>query len=305
MLDFHGASPLRSATCSWRDHATWIGSHASPCVMQRHRACARCRWVSAVSASADQKASRSVVDGGPRALMPFLRSGSRSGDSWPHAMIGRRTAARHVPAERRSYMRLSYIAVGGWALLFVIFTGFTPAFADVSYIYDQLGRLVAVIDPATDTAVYSYDGVGNLLSISRYPSSTVSVIDFTPSSGPVGTPVNISGTGFSPIAGQNPVTFNGTTATVVSSTATQIVTSVPAGASTGPIAVTTTMKPARRSSTARPSHWPSIPVARCWSKRPSRGSTISLSSTQRRWGRLRRLEARRGSSPLRSSEPLG
>ncbi|MGH9204470.1 MAG: RHS repeat domain-containing protein [Vicinamibacterales bacterium] len=35
----------------------------------------------------------------------------------------------------------------------------------VSYIYDDLGRLVAVIDGTGASAVYTYDAVGNLLSI--------------------------------------------------------------------------------------------------------------------------------------------
>ena len=32
--------------------------------------------------------------------------------------------------------------------------------ADISYVYDNLGRVIAVIDPASDTAVYAYDAVG-------------------------------------------------------------------------------------------------------------------------------------------------
>lgn len=35
----------------------------------------------------------------------------------------------------------------------------------ISYVYDELGRLIAVTDAAGDTAVYSYDAVGNVLSI--------------------------------------------------------------------------------------------------------------------------------------------
>lgn len=38
---------------------------------------------------------------------------------------------------------------------------------DVNYVYDALGRLVAVIDPSGDTATYQYDAVGNLLGITR------------------------------------------------------------------------------------------------------------------------------------------
>jgi YD repeat-containing protein len=108
----------------------------------------------------------------------------------------------------------------------------------VTYLYDELGRLVGVVDPSSDTAVYSYDAVGNLLGIARYASSTVSVIDFQPKSGPVGTTVTIQGTGFSPTPGNNSVTFNGTAATVTSATATSLVVSVPSGATTGTIGVT-------------------------------------------------------------------
>ncbi|HEU4506846.1 MAG TPA: carboxypeptidase regulatory-like domain-containing protein [Pyrinomonadaceae bacterium] len=109
----------------------------------------------------------------------------------------------------------------------------------VRYVYDELGRLVAVIDPAGDTARYVYDSVGNILSISRQSSSLVSVLEFTPKMGLEGTVVTIYGTGFDPTPSGNTVTFNGTAATVSSSSATQIVTTLPAGATTGLISVTT------------------------------------------------------------------
>lgn len=64
--------------------------------------------------------------------------------------------------------------------------------ADISYVYDHLGRVLAVIDPATDTAIYSYDGVGNLTGITRQPSSTMAILQFTPAGGPVGTTVTIT-----------------------------------------------------------------------------------------------------------------
>lgn len=109
---------------------------------------------------------------------------------------------------------------------------------DITYVYDDLGRLIAVIDLAGDTAVYTYDAVGNVLSISRFNSSVVSVIHFSPRKGPVGATVTIHGTSFSTTASQNTVTFNGTAATVSSASATQLVVTVPSGATTGPIGVT-------------------------------------------------------------------
>jgi YD repeat-containing protein len=109
----------------------------------------------------------------------------------------------------------------------------------ITYIYDELGRLVGAVDPNGETARYTYDAVGNLTSISRQSSSQLSIIEFSPNGGTTGTPVTIYGTGFSSTLGQNTVSFNGVTATVVSSTATQIVTSVPAGATTGQITIAT------------------------------------------------------------------
>lgn len=109
---------------------------------------------------------------------------------------------------------------------------------DISYVYDQLGRLMAVIDPATDTAIYSYDAVGNLLGITRQNSATLSIFQFTPDKGLVGTTVTIYGTGFSATPASNTVKFNGTTASVLTATTTVLTANVPAGATNGPISVT-------------------------------------------------------------------
>jgi hypothetical protein len=74
-------------------------------------------------------------------------------------------------------------------------------------------------------------------SIGRITTTvTPGIVGFTPTSGPVGTTVTITGRNLS---GATQVAFNGTPATLVSDTATQIVTRVPAGATTGPISVTT------------------------------------------------------------------
>lgn len=57
--------------------------------------------------------------------------------------------------------------------------------------------------------------------------------------GKVGTEVSIFGGGFSPDSAQNTVFFSGAIATVSAATANSIATSVPLGALTGPITVTT------------------------------------------------------------------
>ncbi len=108
----------------------------------------------------------------------------------------------------------------------------------ITYVYDEAGRLTSVVNSTSNTAVYKYDAVGNILSISNNPSSQVAINEFNPNSGPVASTVTIYGTGFSSIASQNTVKFNGITATVTSASATQIVTKVPTGATTGTISVT-------------------------------------------------------------------
>jgi YD repeat-containing protein len=128
--------------------------------------------------------------------------------------------------------------LAGLVLGLVLAWGSLASAQTITYVYDGLGRLTGVIDPSQGTALYTYDAVGNVLSIQRYATTAVLIIDFTPGSGPVNTGVTLTGTGFSATPSQNTVTFNGVTATVTSSTATSIVTTVPTGATTGPISVT-------------------------------------------------------------------
>jgi len=72
---------------------------------------------------------------------------------------------------------------------------------------------------------------------SSAPPPTPTISSFTPASGPVGTAVSITGTGFT---GASKVTFNGTSATTFSvGSDTSISATVPTGATSGPIAVTT------------------------------------------------------------------
>ena len=111
--------------------------------------------------------------------------------------------------------------------------------SDIGYVYDELSRLVAVVDPANGTAKYAYDAVGNLTSIVRQSATIVSLLEFTPNGAPVGTQVHIWGTGFGGTPGDNTVRFNGILATIVSVTTYEIVAVVPAGATSGAISVTT------------------------------------------------------------------
>ena len=140
---------------------------------------------------------------------------------------------------RPSRAKIIRVTLIVFLLLLLPNMGSSQSANEIVYVYDELGRLVAVIDTAGEAAVYKYDAVGNVLTISRYSSSVVSVIEFTPNTGSIGTTVTIYGTGFSTTPSQNTVTFNGQAATITSATSTKIVTTVPAGATTGPITVTT------------------------------------------------------------------
>ena len=67
-------------------------------------------------------------------------------------------------------------------------------------------------------------------------SAAPRITSFTPTSGAVGSSVAITGANFT---GASAVKFNGTTATFTVTSATKITATVPAGATTGPISVTT------------------------------------------------------------------
>lgn len=77
-----------------------------------------------------------------------------------------------------------------------------------------------------------------VLSTTEFLALPLSITSFTPGIGIVGAPITISGTGFSTVNANNSVSFNGSTATVTSSTATTINTLVPLTSTNGKILVT-------------------------------------------------------------------
>ncbi|HEX7334057.1 MAG TPA: carboxypeptidase regulatory-like domain-containing protein [Pyrinomonadaceae bacterium] len=109
----------------------------------------------------------------------------------------------------------------------------------VSYLYDPLGRLVATVGP-TETTIYTYDAVGNLLSISRQAATQLAIISVVPGSGSVGQVVTIYGTGFSPTPSENEVKFNNVSTSVMSATSTRLIVTVPSVGVTGQIQVAVT-----------------------------------------------------------------
>ena len=142
-------------------------------------------------------------------------------------MDGERCAAR---------ARIALLRFGLLAVLLYAF-GLSSAFAQ-SYIYDGSGRLVAATMADGSGSQYVYDNMGNLQQVLDVPAGQLRIFAFAPNHGGPGLSVTISGQGFSTTASANSISFNGTAATVLSATATTLVTQVPAGATTGPISVT-------------------------------------------------------------------
>jgi YD repeat-containing protein len=108
---------------------------------------------------------------------------------------------------------------------------------NIQYAYDALGRIVQAIDTtAGESVAYTYDAAGNITSQTATSLSTLSV-GYFPSQGSSGASLTIDGTGFSTNPSANTVTINGVAATVVSATQTQLVITIPAGVTSGPITV--------------------------------------------------------------------
>nr|MDQ3013561.1 IPT/TIG domain-containing protein [Acidobacteriota bacterium] len=104
------------------------------------------------------------------------------------------------------------------------------------YVYDNNGRLRAVIAPNGEAAIYDYDPAGNFTAIRRLTANDLEIIEFTPREGAVGTRVTIFGVGFAGTV--STVAFNGANAVIISQTATSVVADVPNSATTGPISIT-------------------------------------------------------------------
>ena len=114
-----------------------------------------------------------------------------------------------------------------------------PSQPTINYTYDETGRLKGEVDSINSGVVYNYDAAGNIISITKKAATVVTITDFVPIGGPIGTTVTINGSGFSSTSSQDAVTYhNNIAATVTSATPTQLVTAVPTGATTGTIKVT-------------------------------------------------------------------
>lgn len=105
------------------------------------------------------------------------------------------------------------------------------------FVYDDNGRLTAVIAPSGEAAIYDYDAAGNSTAIRRIGADTLMLLAFFPHEGGAGDVVTFAGTGFN--AGVTSVFFNGIAAQITSVTPSAVFAVVPDAATTGPITITT------------------------------------------------------------------
>jgi hypothetical protein len=96
--------------------------------------------------------------------------------------------------------------------------------------------LTVVVPPGTTPGFVTVTTPGGTLTSNRKFRVLPSIVSFSPTSGPVGTKVTINGTNFT---GATKVTFGGVKATFTVNSDTMITATVPTGAKTGKIQVTT------------------------------------------------------------------
>jgi hypothetical protein len=111
-----------------------------------------------------------------------------------------------------------------------------------AYAIVSADQIKATVPDGATTGKISVTTAAGIATSAANFTPTLSITSFTPSSGPSGTDVTITGTGFTSTSS---VKFNGVAATVLSRTPpSKLVAIVPTGASTGKITVTNTTPPA-------------------------------------------------------------
>jgi CHU_C Type IX secretion signal domain/IPT/TIG domain/Beta-propeller repeat len=101
-------------------------------------------------------------------------------------------------------------------------------------------KLTADFNPGAATLNLTSAGNDDIFiqKLSSPIAALPTITSFTPTSGPIGITVTITGTNFDVTPANNTVKFNGTLAAATSSSTTSITTTVPTGATSGPISVT-------------------------------------------------------------------
>jgi len=165
--------------------------------------------------------------------------------------------SRNVFADVTRNMRLRFILIqsrskniAAWICslfsLFFLVASPTTTWADTDqYYYNGNNQLIETVNNESGRIVtYSYDANGSVIAINSVAQNALTISGFTPARGAVGSPLTIYGAGFDLITSNNAVAINGTPTIVTASTATQLTTSIPTGATSGPISVSNTAESA-------------------------------------------------------------
>jgi hypothetical protein len=113
--------------------------------------------------------------------------------------------------------------------------------SSTGFVYTAAGLAAQLSAGLNAMAAYASPALQTALGVA--PPAALVASSFTPTTGPADTTVTISGSGFDPDPFHVQVKFsNNLTAEVVSSSATAVVVKVPAGAVTGPITITNTLR---------------------------------------------------------------
>src|SRR5207237_2196146 len=164
-------------------------------------------------------------------------SEKRRRGEWHIYSSGLYSSGRHMLTERQKHTvkesifqrALTALAAAGLALC-VSASVFARQGGTTRYVYDENGRLHAVISPSGEAVVYEYDAAGNITAVRRLAADALVIFAFNPRAGIPGDIVTLVGVGFG--GGVQSVSFNGAAAHVVEVTQSTIVAEVPQGATT-------------------------------------------------------------------------
>lgn len=145
-----------------------------------------------------------------------------------------------LSTEQRLRRQLDWLFRGnpiGWLCLMLLTSGLAYA-QSTRYVYDANGRVVATTTNNGASVEYGYNTLGQTGQVSAPLSSgQLAIFSVVPTHGVAGTQVTVQGQGFDSNPANDTVSFNGTVATVLSASTTQLVTTVPSGATTGTLSV--------------------------------------------------------------------
>ncbi|MGW4060855.1 DNRLRE domain-containing protein [Amycolatopsis sp. NPDC004747] len=148
------------------------------------------------------------------------------------------------------------------------------------YFYDAAGQLAGVTNNSGEAAAYRYDAAGNLEATDRYRTDTASIFALVPARGPIGSTIEISGTGFATQASGNQVTFDGVTAQVTAASANRLSVVVPSGTGAGAVKVTAGGKSATsRSPFTVTRGVPAPAISGVSADRANSGDTVTITGT--------------------------